>query len=169
MIPVVLESPYAGNVDLNVAYAKRCMLDCLQLGEAPYASHLLYTLPGLLDDTVLEERDLGMAAGFLWGDFAARTVVYTDLGLSNGMQRGIERAKVAGRPVEYRMLMDWQPSSAVQFPRESRYAVKCAELNTLAIELELAKRRHATLSNMWQALDHAQRLALFAAIFECAP
>ena len=40
MILVVIESPYAGDVEANVAYAKRCVLDCLRLGEAPYASHL---------------------------------------------------------------------------------------------------------------------------------
>lgn len=56
MILVLLESPYAGNVELNVTYARACMRDCLKRGEAPFASHLLYTQPGVLDDLVPNER-----------------------------------------------------------------------------------------------------------------
>lgn len=44
---VVVESPYAGDVERNVAYAKRCVLDCLKRGEAPYASHLFFTQSGV--------------------------------------------------------------------------------------------------------------------------
>jgi hypothetical protein len=46
MITVLLESPYAGDVDGNLHYARAAMRDCLHLGEAPFASHLLYTQPG---------------------------------------------------------------------------------------------------------------------------
>jgi hypothetical protein len=101
---VVLESPFAGDFEANMTYARRCMADCLQRGEAPYASHLLFTQPGILDDTIPAERKLGMQAGFLWGDKADATVVYTDNGISGGMKEGMERAKQAGRPVEIRNL-----------------------------------------------------------------
>lgn len=168
MIPVYLESPYAGDVARNVAYARRCMRDCLQLGEAPFASHLLYTQDGILDDRVLPERDLGMEAGFTWGVHAAKTVVYTDLGVTPGMLRGITRAEREGREVERRTLYDWSPTLDLQYPLEAKFAVKCAELNTLAIELALAKHRHAALSGMWHNLDDAQRLELFDAVFERA-
>ena len=57
---VILESPYAGNVELNERYARACMADCLRRGEAPYASHLLYTQPGVLDDLVPEQREIGI-------------------------------------------------------------------------------------------------------------
>jgi len=40
----------------------------------------------------------------LWGDEAELSVIYTDLGISRGMEYGIERAKKIGRPVEYRKL-----------------------------------------------------------------
>lgn len=43
---VVLESPFAGDVERNVRYAKACIRDCLSRGEAPIASHLLFTQPG---------------------------------------------------------------------------------------------------------------------------
>ena len=41
---VILESPYAGNVEENVAYARAAVRDSLLRGEAPIASHLLYLL-----------------------------------------------------------------------------------------------------------------------------
>jgi len=37
---VVIESPYAGDIEANVKYARECMSDCLKRGEAPIASHL---------------------------------------------------------------------------------------------------------------------------------
>jgi len=104
MKKVILESPYAGDVKVNIAYARQCMRDSLLRDEAPIASHLLYTQPGILDDNIPEERILGIDAGLLWGDEAELSVIYTDLGISRGMEYGIERAKKIGRPVEYRKL-----------------------------------------------------------------
>lgn len=101
---VVLESPYAGDVDRNLRYLRAAMRDCLLRGEAPFASHALYTQPGVLDDAEPEERRLGMAAGFAWRPVAEATVVYADLGVSLGMRAGISDAETAGRPVEYRSL-----------------------------------------------------------------
>lgn len=101
---VIVESPYAGDVRRNVAYACACMRDCLMRGEAPFASHVLYTRVGVLDDDIPEERTRGMDAGFAWGAMAAATVVYTDLGTTKGMLEGIERAEIARRPVEYRSI-----------------------------------------------------------------
>lgn len=101
---VYLESPYAGDVEANVAYARACLRDSLARGEAPFASHLLYTQPGVLRDDVPAERRQGVAAGLAWRRAAAATVVYTDRGISPGMKLGIETAQAAGRPVEYRTL-----------------------------------------------------------------
>ena len=104
---VVLESPYAGDVEANLTYLRACMADCLRRGEAPYASHALYTQPGVLDDTIPAERRLGMLAGFAWGALAARCVVYVDRGISNGMREGIARAEANGIGVEHRTLAGW--------------------------------------------------------------
>jgi hypothetical protein len=101
---VIIESPYAGDVERNTAYARAAMEDCLRAGEAPFASHLLYTQPGVLDDTDLDDRVLGILAGLAWGECAAATVVYVDLGMSSGMRQGIEAARRVGRPVEHRSL-----------------------------------------------------------------
>lgn len=101
---VLLESPLSGDVEANIAYARRCMRDSCQRGEAPFASHLLYAQPGILDDLIPEERAQGIEAGLAWGFFAEATVVYTDRGISRGMKLGIERAELQGRPIEYRRL-----------------------------------------------------------------
>lgn len=109
--PVIVESPFGSDdeqiIDRNIAYARRALHDCIMRGEAPFASHLLYTQPGVLDDADPAERALGIEAGLVWGDFAEATIVYSDLGLTRGMNQGIARALAAGRKVEYRSLPDW--------------------------------------------------------------
>lgn len=101
---VILESPYAGDTEANVEYARRCVRDSLLRGEAPIASHLLYTQPGILDDSIDAERRLGIEAGLAWRHAAAASVVYTDRGISRGMELGIQAATLAGITVEYRSL-----------------------------------------------------------------
>lgn len=104
---VIIESPYAGDVERNVRYARACVRDSLLRGEAPIASHLLYTQEGVLDDNVPTERQHGIDAGLAWRRFAEASIVYTDLGLSKGMQYGIDAAANAGVPIEYRTLPGW--------------------------------------------------------------
>jgi hypothetical protein len=101
---VVIESPYAGEVERNVKYARLCVRDSIQRGEAPYASHLFFTQDHILDDLVEDERRTGIEAGLAWGEKAELTAVYDDFGISGGMQLGIDRALAAGRPIEYRKL-----------------------------------------------------------------
>lgn len=103
---VALESPYAGDIEKNIEYARACAADCFKRGEAPFISHILYTQPGILRDEIPEERKLGMQAGFLWSNLAEKTVVYTDHGISEGMEAGIDRAKKEGQLVEYRSLYE---------------------------------------------------------------
>jgi len=105
MIKVILESPYAGEIEKNVEYAQKCMRDCLLRGEAPFASHLLYTQPNILDDLIPDERTLGIDAGLIWGKGAEKTVVYTDRGISKGMEYGIKNAKDNNRSIEYRSIL----------------------------------------------------------------
>jgi hypothetical protein len=107
---VILESPYAGDIDANVEYARACVRDSLSRGEAPIASHLLYTQPGILCDEDPHERQWGIDAGLAWKAVAQGSVVYCDLGVSKGMEYGIAAAKEAGLPVEIRHIR--QPFSA---------------------------------------------------------
>jgi hypothetical protein len=101
---VILESPYAGDIDANVEYARACVRDSLARGEAPIASHLLYTQPGILRDEIEDERRWGIDAGLAWSRVAEATVVYVDRGISRGMEYGIANAERAGRTVERRTL-----------------------------------------------------------------
>src|SRR5262249_20498852 len=98
---VIVESPFAGNLIqrfVNRRYARRCLHDCFRRGEAPY------TQRGVLRDGVALEREQGIRAGLIWGEWAQATVVYIDRGISAGMLRGIEHAEKIGRPVERRSL-----------------------------------------------------------------
>lgn len=100
---VLLESPYSGEVDRNIQYARQCMLDCIQRGETPMASHLLYTQ--VLDDNIIEQRVTGIRAGHAWIDCVDAVVVYADYGISGGMARAIGLAASKGIPVEERRII----------------------------------------------------------------
>jgi len=106
---VIIESPFAGDVEANIKFARSCMRDSLNRGESPFAIHLLYTQEGVLDDDIPKERNLGIEAGLAWGKHASRTAVYTNLGITEGMKKGIQRAKDEGREIEYRELESWIP------------------------------------------------------------
>ena len=60
------------------------------------------------DDNIQEEREMGINAGkkLIEALPGIVTVVYQDLGISKGMQYGIDRAKEKGRTIEYRFLGD---------------------------------------------------------------
>ena len=125
---VLVESPFAYKHEdpaerrigllRNVTYARHALHDCFLRNEAPYASHLLFTQPFVLDDDIEEERKLGIDAGLLWGSKAEMSVLYTDLGISSGMRYGIENARRAGRPYEERSLPDWA-MAASEAPRDT--------------------------------------------------
>ena len=99
---VVLESPYAGDIEKNENYARKCMRDCILRGEAPIASHLLYTQEGILDEDIPTERSLGIAMGFSWGRHADAVVFYTDYGMSSGMRKAMEFYERLKIPCEIR-------------------------------------------------------------------
>lgn len=63
-----------------------CVRDSLSRGEAPIASHLLF-----LDDTDAGPFEM--------------SVVYTDRGISKGMEYGIAAAMEAGLEVEFRTIL----------------------------------------------------------------
>lgn len=116
---VVVESPYAGptpaHVERNLKYLRLCMRDCLNRGEAPFASHGLYTQDGVLDDAVPAERTKGIAAGFTWAEVAHKRVFYTDLGSSGGMVMAIKHASLLGQVPEFRSLATDAPELWAEF------------------------------------------------------
>lgn len=100
---VIVESPFAGGFS-NVRYSRECLRDCIARGESPFASHLLYTQKGVLDDKIPSERERGIATANAWLEVADYVVVYGDLGITEGMEKGIAKAIKAGKPVQYRWL-----------------------------------------------------------------
>lgn len=105
---VIIESPYAGRDDteteVNVEYARACVRDCLNRDESPYASHLLLTQPGVLDDRIPAERTRGIEAGFAFRMVVQKTKVYVDRGLSTGMMLGIKLARSLNHEIQFRSL-----------------------------------------------------------------
>lgn len=123
---VVIESPFAGNVERNLRYVRLCMRDCFMRGEAPFASHALYTQEGVLDDDIPEERELGIQGGFAYRGVTELTAVYLDYGMSRGMKYGIEDAKKRHAEVAYRAFLNGahRPSvNMVWVPREQELCV----------------------------------------------
>lgn len=101
---VIIESPFAQDPEKMVQYGRKCIHDSVLRDEAPIASHLLFTQPGVLDDTNSVERTLGIAAGHAWLRVAELVAFYVDFGVSNGMKLGRERAESVGIGVEIRQI-----------------------------------------------------------------
>lgn len=97
---VALLSPLAGDFEANIAYARKAMRHSLSLGEAPFASHLLY--PQCLDDRDPKSRELGIECEHAWITGARAVVVYVDRGITPSMQRAIDVADSLALPIVYR-------------------------------------------------------------------
>lgn len=118
MIRVVcIESPFAAPTPEGIArnrrYLDACILGCIRRGETPYASHKMLT--DALADANPEEREQGIAAGFAMREalnaivfdgnvISLVTAVYTDLGISSGMVRGMRHSEQVGIAQETRVL-----------------------------------------------------------------
>ena len=104
MKKVIIESPYAGDIEANVKYARACVKDSLMRGECPLASHLLYTQEGILDDNIAAERQMGIAAGLEWLRVADMHVFYIDTGFSKGMRYALEYSQKTNMDIKFRKL-----------------------------------------------------------------
>jgi hypothetical protein len=87
---VVIESPYAGDIEKNLEFCLNICRYAVSKGYSPYASHLMFTQ--FLDDNVPEERQAGIDCGLAWGEKA--DMVWICLrpaeSLSNGMRYAFE-------------------------------------------------------------------------------
>ena len=86
---VYIASPYAGDVEGNVEFAKAACRLAMEHGDTPVAAHLLY--PQMLDDSVPEQRELGIRMGLkLLG--ACSELWLCGGRISNGMQEELKEA-----------------------------------------------------------------------------
>ncbi|SRR6266576_721146 len=97
---VSIQSPYAGDIERNVTYARRALQDSLQRGEAPFASHLLYTQ--VLIDGIAEYRALALKCDHAFLAECDLVAVYSDFGVTEGMETAIEKASELNIQIDFR-------------------------------------------------------------------
>ena len=124
---IYVASPYAGDVERNVEYAKQACRTVMESGHAFFAPHLLY--PAVLDDAVPEERQTGIEMGLtllhrcdeLWA-FGSVT--------SSGMQAEIEEAERLRIPVHRMDISEDLAPERLLVPEQNS---KTAEAVTMAM------------------------------------
>jgi len=115
--PVLIESPYSGDIETNVKYAYQCLQHSYACkNEAPIATHLLYTKlskdepatgnSAWIADGVNElmGRDYALACGDALRKALGFCVFYEDLGWSSGMKHALDHCKKANIAYEIRTL-----------------------------------------------------------------
>ncbi len=98
---VIIESPYAGSVEYNLRYLRAACRHSWERGEWPFASHGWFTT--FLDDTIPEERMLGLQAGMDLHSHADLIAFYTDLGTSPGMELALDRLVREANPTDWEL------------------------------------------------------------------
>ena len=99
---VIIETPWRGMGERGLNFARACMFHSLNNDEAPFASHLLYTQ--VLDDDLEADRKLAFNAARNFYNVCSYIAVYQNLGISPGMEWGINQAQKWCKPIEYRTL-----------------------------------------------------------------
>ena len=93
---IYVASPYAGDVERNVEYAKQACRTVMESGHAFLAPHLMY--PSVLNDAVPEERQAGMEMGLTLLHRCDELWAFGPC-VSSGMQAEIEEAERLRIPV----------------------------------------------------------------------
>lgn len=110
---IYIASPYAGDVEANVAFAKLACRYAIGQGHTPIAVHLLY--PQMLDDGDPAERELGLRLGHRVLRSCDELWAFGDR-ISAGMRREMEEAGTLGLPIrripdqELRAAMEQEPA-----------------------------------------------------------
>jgi hypothetical protein len=102
MVRAILESPYAGDVEKNVDFARKVCRSLMRSGFNCFASHLYYTQ--FLNDDIPAERLMGIDAGLEWAEVVDTVIVALPANrrrLSSSMRKGIEAHQRADRSIKY--------------------------------------------------------------------
>ena len=95
---VYICSPYRGETERNITYARDLVRYVLQYG-VPICPHLY--LPQVLDDSNPAEREQALHIGLELLSCCDMLLVGTRYGISEGMQAEIDRAEALGMSVRY--------------------------------------------------------------------
>lgn len=87
----------------NLVYARLALLNSLKRGEAPFASHLIYTQVWAESD---ELRNQGIKAGIEFQHRIDQVALYVDLGTSNGMKLARDNALLINVQHSTRTILD---------------------------------------------------------------
>lgn len=106
MLMVTIESPFRATErhsrEENIHFARACCRFAIDQKYAPFASHLLYTQDGILDDDEKDQRDLGIEMGLMWGARASEIWFCVREGekISEGMMKAMNFYKYIGKPIQ---------------------------------------------------------------------
>ena len=138
MLRVVIESPYANKdpvkINENLRYAREALHHSFALGEAPFASHLLYTQ--ILNDEDEKERLRGLQACYEWTAVADLVAFYVDLGWSPGMIKALKMARILQRKVQVRQILARDRLNEPLEVKEILSHLKAVDLKVYAIGWE---------------------------------
>jgi hypothetical protein len=95
----------------NRHFAFRCVRAEIDRGRAPFASHVFFDQPGLLDDANPKQRTAGMAIGQAWSavDQCRVRKFYLNRGHSSGMEFGKTKAREFCQVIHPLHLVDYRP------------------------------------------------------------
>ena len=93
---IYIASPFAGDTEANIAFAKKACRYAIHQGHTPIAVHLLY--PQMLDDNNPEEREAGLQLGHRILEVCDELWCCGSR-ISSGMAREITEAQRLGIPI----------------------------------------------------------------------
>lgn len=108
---VYIASPYAGDIEGNIAFARAACRLAVDHGFVPAAAHLLY--PQFLDDAVPAQRKLGIRLGLKLLAACSELWLCGER-ISGGMQEELKEAERLGMPV--RRIAGWEVEPYLQPP-----------------------------------------------------
>jgi len=149
---VFICSPFAGDTERNTAIARQLCKQAIREGYAPFAPHLLY--PQFLDDSVPEERALGIRLGHEFMSTCGQIWLYADAGITDGMRQDIVEAICLRIPVRIARLQVGSHSLPPRINFPGRFTQRKGTLAPYpwsdkgnSAEAPLAKREAASLAS----------------------
>jgi len=112
---VILESPYSGDIQRNIAYGQRIMADSRERGEIVIMPHLLWTQHHEAPNHFVSDydekyeikncgREKSLEQIKILRTIADKVIFYTDYGMSSGMVHGLEDCKQRNIEYEFRTI-----------------------------------------------------------------